>query len=134
VESTIPLKPYVVETATVEIGPVVPCEERLIVPIVNVVTEVAVPGGVVIVGIPGEIGIADDFGSADVGILVNDRGRCGRISIGVNNGAGCDIYPGGRRNEHPRTGYTETDTRIYVYLGIAFCSDQAGGYNGGEND
>jgi hypothetical protein len=120
----------VVKTATVEIGSVVPCEERPVVLIVSEVTEVAIPGGVVIIGKPGEICFTDDFGSAYISILVDDRRR--RIGVSVNNGAWCDINPGGRRNKYPRS--VETDMRAYENLRIAFCSDQARGYNGGEND
>ena len=96
-ETTFPFEPCVVEATAIEIGSVVSCEEGPVVLVVNKVTEVAIPGRVVIIGKPGEIGFTDDFRSAHICILINDGGWC-------------------RRNIHPRSGYTKTDTCVYVYL------------------
>jgi hypothetical protein len=110
-------KPGAVKAAAVKICPVVPFENRAIVFEVELVAVVAVPGGVVIIGVSGEIGFAG--------------GRSGIISAGVYgcgwiiSGCGGDVDPG--------SGNTETYMRTYEYLRGTFGSDQAGGKDSDED-
>jgi hypothetical protein len=121
-------EPGVVKMTTIEVASVVSFKERTVVVEVETVPVVAVPGRVVIVGISGEIGFANG-GSGIIAIRIY---RCGRISGTVNNWCGSDNRVGsdvdatGSRN-------TETEVGTYEYLRIAFSSDEAGGYNGGED-
>ena len=113
----------VVKPATVEIGSVVSFEERAGVLEVDPVAVVAVPGRVVIVDITGVVGFTN--GGRCIVAVIGGSGlfvyRCGG---GVNRSR-CDVYPG--------AGNAKTDVCIYVYLRIAFGSDEASGYDSGEN-
>lgn len=120
---------FMVEPAAIEVVPVVSFEIGAIVFEVEAVAIVAVPGGVVIVGVAGEFGLADGR-SCIVSTLVHRGGfiNGGRFINGsrfVNRGR-CDIYPGARD--------TEADVRVYKNLGITFGSDEAGGYNGRKDE
>ena len=108
--SAVVYEPGTVEAAVVKICPMVSFESGAIVFEVEPIPVVAVPGGVVIIGVSGEIGFTD--------------GRFGIISAGVY-GCGGDVDPG--------SGNTETYMRTYEYLCGAFGSDQAGAYNGCED-
>jgi hypothetical protein len=109
---TVVYEPGVVEMTAVKVGPVVSFKERTVVFEVETIPVVTIPGRVVIVGITGEIGFTNS--------------RSGIIAIGINRyGCGSDHDTGGR---NPKS-YVCTDE----YLGITFGSDEAGGYNGGED-
>jgi hypothetical protein len=116
-------EPGVVEMTAVKVGPVVSFKERTVVFEVETIPVVTIPGRVVIVGITGEIGFTNSR-SGIIAIGINRYG-CGRIGGTVNNGCGSDHDTGGR---NPKS-YVCTDE----YLGITFGSDEAGGYNGGED-
>jgi hypothetical protein len=120
--------PCVVKAPTIEIGPVVSFEIRPVVGVVYPIAIVTAPGRIVIIDITGEFGFAG-CGRGIVpaiicGIVVNRCGRrvdrCGRR---VN---------GGRSNIHPDAGEADTDMGVYIYLRIAFGSDEAGGQSGGD--
>ena len=110
-------KPGAVKAAVVKICPMVSFEYRAIVFEVEPVAIVAVPGGVVIIGVSGEIG----FAGRGSGIISAGVYGCGWII----SGCGGDVYPG--------SGDTETYMRTYEYLGGTFGSDQAGAYDGSED-
>jgi len=116
----------VIEAAAIEIGPVVSFEIWPVVGEVNAVAVVTVPGWIVIIGISGEIGLACGGRCIVAAVIFRRGGR--RIGITVNNGGG----NGGGYNDS-RSGNPEADAGAYVYLGIAFGRDEAGGYNGGEH-
>ena len=109
--------PGMVEATAIEVFPVVPLEIRAIVCEVVPIAVVTVPGGIVIVGVAREVCFTD----SRVGIVSAfiDGGGCG-----VDRSRS-DIYSGARD--------TETDMCIYVHLGITFGSDEAGGYDSGED-
>jgi hypothetical protein len=113
-----------VKTPAVEIGPVVSFEVGAVVIEVDAVTVVAGPGGVVIVNIAGIFGFTH-VRCGVVTAIVFGRivywCRCG----GSINRSWCNIHPG--------AGDTKADVGVYVYLGVAFGSDEAGGNNGGED-
>ena len=112
--ATVVLEPGAVKAAMFRICPMVSFEKGAIVFEVEPVPVVAVPGGIVIIGISGEIGFTD--------------GRCGIISAGVYGSGG---IISGCGDVDPGSGNTETDMRTYEYLCGTFGSDQAGGYNSG---
>jgi len=119
-----------VETVAIKEISVVSFEEGTVVSKVDPVAVVAIVGRVSVVSVTGVIVFANIrcgivttvaiFGLVvyGCGLLVN---RCG---LGVN---------GGRSNIHPGAGDTKADMGVDVYLGIAFGSDEASGYNSGEN-
>ena len=124
-----------VETTAIEVGSVVSFKEGTIVTVVNPVAIVTIPGRVVIIDISGVFGFTNSGrcivaaavrGSLIVLLILIDRrrflvDRCGR-SV---NGGRCDIHAGARD--------TEADVSVYVYLRIAFGSDEASGYNCGDH-
>ncbi len=116
-------EPGVVEMPAMEVSPVVSFKERTVVFEIEPIPVVPVPGRIVIVGVSGEIGFTD----SRRGIVTIRVNRCGCRRIGgtVNNGRGSDYDAGGR--------YPEAEVCAYKDLSITFCSDEAGGYNGGEN-
>jgi hypothetical protein len=118
--TTVMLETGMIEPAMVEICGVVSIEERPIVFVIDPVAIVTAPGRIVIIGVSGEIGF-DNGGSGIVATCIYRSG-------GVDNGSG---YGGSYID--PGSWNTETDMRAYEYLGIAFGSDKAGGYNGGED-
>lgn len=98
-----------------------PHENRAVVFVVDPITEVTVPGRIVIIGIPGKISIHYRCGSisrACIGGAIEDRGRS---NIGMRN------------NGQTYSDMSGADTGADEYLRIAFGSDEAGGYNGGED-
>ena len=121
-ESAVMNEPGVVKMTATEIAPVVPFKERTVVLEVETVPVVTVPYRIVIIGIPGEIGFTDRR-SGIITVCIN---RCGRISGTVDNGCGSCYNDTGNRNP-------ESDMCANEYLGIAFSSDEAGCYDGGEN-
>jgi len=60
--ASVMLEPSVIKAAAIEVRPVVPVEIRTIVFIVDPVTVVAIPNGIVVIHIPGELGLIDDGG------------------------------------------------------------------------
>jgi hypothetical protein len=120
--------PFVVKTAVVEIGIVLSFEIRAIVCIVPTVMIVTLPHGVVVVNIPGELGfIVALVGRGDIFLVAYGR-RSGLIVYG----GWCNIGGSGR-DIYSRAGDTEADVGVDIDLRIAFCSDEAGCYNGGNN-
>jgi hypothetical protein len=113
-------KPGVVKTSVVEVGPVISFEEGAVMCKVEPIMIVPIPCGVIIVGVAGKISF-DDVRSGIIATCI-DRGRS--IDNGCRYG-GSYINPGGRN--------AETDTGADEYLSITFRSDEAGGYNGGED-
>jgi hypothetical protein len=109
-----------VEPTMIEIGGMVSVKERAIVFKVEPVTVVSVPGGVIIISIAGKF----CFDNIRGGIIATCIDRGGSIDNRCRDG-GSYINPGGR---HP-----ETDTGADEYLSITFRSNEAGGYNGGED-
>ena len=126
--------PVVVKTTVVEISVMLSFEIRAIVGIVPTVTVVALPYGIVIVNVPGELGFIASLITlvGCRGIFVIVYGSRGRGRLIVYRGW-CDIGGSGR-DIHSRAGDTEADVGVDINLRIAFCSDEAGGYNGGENE
>jgi len=103
-----------VETTMIEIGGVVSVKERAIVFKVEPVMVVPVPGGVIIISIAGKVGFAYCGG--------------GIIATCIDNGCrygGSYINPGGWN--------AEANTGADKYLSITFSSNEAGGYDGGED-
>jgi len=109
-----------VEPSMIEIGGVFSVKEGAIVFKVDPITVVTVPGGVIIISIPGEI-CFDDIRSSIITTCI-DRGRC--IDNRCSDGSSY-INPG--------CGHPETNMRADEYLRITFSSDEARGYNGGED-
>ena len=128
--STVVCEPRVVEMTAIKVGPVVSFKERTIVFEVETVPVVTIPGRVVIISVPGEIGFTD-CGSGIIAIRINRCG-CGRIGGTVNNGSRSDNDPGCGYIE-PGCGNPETDVCAYEYLCIALGSDEAGAYDGSED-
>lgn len=120
-------EPGVVKTPTVEIGPVIPFEDRTIVFEIETIPVVTVPGRVVIIGIAGEVGFA---GSGGCIVSVRIYGSGSDIAS-VNYGCGSDKGPA--NNGEPDTDMCESDAGANagadINLGITFTSDEAGGYN-----
>ena len=111
--STVVCEPRVVEMTAIKVGPVVSFKERTIVFEVETVPVVTIPGRVVIISVPGELGFTDS-GSGIITICINRcRSGCGYIE------------PGG--------GDSETDMCAYKDLCITLGSDEAGGYDGSED-
>jgi hypothetical protein len=128
------VKTRVVKTSAVEISPMVSFEKRTVVLEVYAVPVVTVPRWVVVVDVSGVIG----FTNLRIGIIaavIFRRGLfvdgCGLFIHGLLidyrrcYGRGADVYPS--------TGYAKTDVCIYIYLGVAFRSDETCGCNGGED-
>ena len=109
VEAPVVCESGVIKPTVVEIGPMISLEEGAIVFEVEPVPVVSVPGGIIIISISGEIGF-DDCGSGIVAI--------------------CIYGSGGYIDSWNR----DADVGAYVYLCIAFGSDEAGGYDGGEDE
>jgi hypothetical protein len=105
-KATVVYEPGVVEMTAIKVSPVVSFKERTIVFEVKTVPVVTIPGRVVIVSVPGEIGFTDR-GSGIIAIRID---RCGRWRIGgtVNNGGWSDNDPGCGYIE-PGCGNPETD-------------------------
>jgi hypothetical protein len=108
---------FVVKTSMVEISGMISFEERAIMGEVETIPIVAVPGRIIIIGISGKISFADGRGGIvsirSIGVSVYDRSRS------------CDINPG--------YGQAEANTGADKDLRITGSSNEAGGYNGGEN-
>jgi hypothetical protein len=122
----------VVETVAGEIGAVIPFEIRPVVSKVVPVAIVAVPGGVVVVSIPGVFRLTH-FGSGIVATAISGLIIYGLLIFrlivygsgsGVD-GSGCDVHPG--------AGNAKAYMGVYIDLRIAFGSDEASGYDCGEN-
>ena len=109
--------PGVVEATAIEVSPMIPFEIRTIVCEIVPIAVVAVPGGIVIVGVAREVCFTD--GGVGIVSAFIDGSRCG-----VDRSR-CYIHSGARD--------TETDMRIYIDLGVTFGSDEAGGYNSGKD-
>jgi hypothetical protein len=120
-------EPGVVKTPTVEIGPVVSFEERTIVVEIEPVPVVTVPGGVVIISIAGE------FGFTDSGICIVSACiyRSGSDIAAINYGCGSDKGPAnnGESDAYMPESDACANASADINLGIAFASDEAGGYN-----
>ena len=104
----------VVKTSVVEVSSVVSFKERAIVFKVEPVMVVTIPGGVIIIGIAGKICFAYCGG--------------GIIATCIDNGCrygGSYVNPGSW-NAEPNAGADK-------YLCITFSSNEAGGYDGGED-
>jgi hypothetical protein len=124
VETTVMCEPGMVKMTTIKVGPVVSFKERTVVLKVETVPVVTIPGRVVIISVPGELGFTDSR-SGIITIRIN-RCRGGRIGPTINNGCrGGYIEPG--------SGNPETDVCAYKYLRITLGSDEAGGYDGSED-
>jgi hypothetical protein len=115
--------PGVVEMTTIKVAPMVSFKQRTVVFEVETISVVTVPCRVVIIGVSGEIGFTD-CRSGIITVCINRCG-CGRISGTVNDGCG-SYHDTGSRNP-------ESDVCANEYLGITFSSDEAGGYDDGEN-
>jgi len=121
----------VVKTPAIEVSSVVSFEEGAVVSEVDPVAVVTIVGRVVVVSVAGVFGLANIRSGivttvAILGLVVYG---CG---LGINRcGSGVN---GGRSNIHPGAGDTKADMGIYVHLRIAFGSDEASGYNSGENN
>lgn len=109
-----------VEATVVEVSGVVSVEEGAIVFKIDPVAIVTTPGRIVIVSISGVICFT--YFRSGVVATVICGGRCG-------------VYGCGNGSAHINTGSRdpETNMRTDEYLRIAFSSDEAGSYNGGEH-
>ena len=116
-----------IEATAIKVSPVVPFEIGPVVGEIYPVMIVAVPGRIVIVSIAGVFGLALGGWCIVAAVIFRDGSRSGRIGVTVNYGRGSG-------NNHPGTGYMKADAGAYIDLGIAFGSDEAGGYNGGEDE
>jgi len=118
----------VVKTPAIEVSSVVSFEEGTVVREVDPVAVVTIVGRVVVVCIAGVFGFANIRSGivTTVVLVVYGCGLCiNRCGSGVN---------GSRSNIHPGAWDTKADVGIYVHLRIAFGSDEASGYDSGEND
>jgi hypothetical protein len=117
-----------VETTAIEIAPVFSFKVGTIVLEVDAIPIVAVPGRILIVDIAGELG----FANGRRRIVSTVVYRCGlltyRSRLLIDR---CGIHRS-RRDIYPGAGNPEADMGIYVYLGIAFGSDEAGANNSGQ--
>jgi len=120
VKSAVMFKPGVVKTSVREIGPVISFEEGAVVFKVEAIMIVPIPCGIIIISIAGEI----CFDDARSGIIATCIDRCRCIHNGCSYGSPY-INPG-RRDP-------ETNMCADEDLRITFSSDEAGGYNGGED-
>jgi len=108
-------KPFVVKTSTVEVSSVVPVEIRAIVFVVDAVTEVAVPNGVVVISIPGVLGLIDNCCGRlcaivlIVSIVILVDGCRSRILL-------IDYRRRGRCNIH--SAYRKVESDVDRYLGV----------------
>jgi hypothetical protein len=107
-------EPYTVKTSAVEVSSIVPVEIRAIVFVVDAVTVVAVPYGVVVVSIPGVLCLIDDC-----------RGRLGTIVLIVSivilvYGCGCRVllidYGRRRRRCNIHSAYRKVEADVDRYL------------------
>jgi hypothetical protein len=123
-------KPFVVKTSAVEVSSIVPVEIRAIVFVVDAVTEVAVPNGVVVISIPWVLGLIDNRGGRLAAIvlivsivilvyrcrsrilLINYRRRRGR----------CNIH----------SAYRKVESDVDRYLGVGGRGNQGAGEDRGE--
>jgi hypothetical protein len=121
--STVVYEPGVVEMTAIEVGPVVSFKERMVMCEIETIPVVTVPGRVVIVGVSGELRFTDRR-SGIITVRIDGSGYW-RISGTVNNGRGS-------YNE-TRSRNPESNVCANENLGITFCSDEAGGYDSGEN-
>ena len=113
-------EPVMVKPSAVEIPSIIPFEIRTIVFIVDTVAEVAVPNGVVIISIPGEI------------IFIFNIHRCRCIFILVYR-SGLLIDYGRRCDIHPTDRNAKTDMGIYIYLGVGRAGEKGAGDNRRED-
>jgi hypothetical protein len=127
-----------VKTAMVEVAIMLSFKERAIVCIVVMIAIVPVPGGIVIINIPGEfIFIYDGITTflvcrgGRITVVVDRRGLIGRSRL-INYRSRGDIGGSGR-NINPRAGDTEANVRIDINLGITLGSDETGSYYDGED-
>jgi hypothetical protein len=103
-------KPAIVKTTTVKISGIPSFKERPIVSIVIVIPIVTVPGRIIIISISGEFVII--------------RHRAGSIGISIRI-----LVHGRRRRIYRPNRNGKTNTRIHVYLRVAFDGNQAGPYD-----
>lgn len=130
VEAVVTCEPCVVEASMVEISPMVSFKERTVVFEVETIPKVTVPGRVVVVRISGEFIVVDDCRCWCIDRSVDRRG--GNISAAVDDRA-VEIRPViDRESDSYVANSCVTKTGADIYLGIAFGSDQAAGYDGGE--
>lgn len=126
-KATIMCEPGVVKTPTVEIGPVIPFEERAIVFEIETIPVVTVPGRVVIISIAGEFGFADSWVCKVSARIYGSGSDIASINYG------CRSDKGPANNGESDTDMRESDAGANagtdINLGITFASDEAGGYN-----
>jgi hypothetical protein len=133
-----PAPSSMIEATAGEVSPVVSLEEGAIVTEVYPVTIVTIPGRVVIIGITGVIRftnggrcvVATVCGSLVIRRILIDRLLICRFLI---NGLLINRLLIDRCGVYPDAGDAKTNVSVYVYLGIAFGSDEASGYNCGEH-
>jgi hypothetical protein len=111
-----------------------PKKERAIVLVIDAVPEVTTPCRIVVVRVSGEFIVVDDSRCRRI-----DRSRgidwCGgNIGAAVDNGA-AEIRPVIDRESNSYVAYCSdvTKTGADINLGITFGSDEAAGYDGGED-
>lgn len=112
------VEPVVVKTTMVKIIPVFLFEVRTVMFEIEAVPIVAVPGRIIIVGIAREFGFTNLRSGIVSACIFRSRGVCVAI-----NDRRSDVDSGYRH------AYTKAGTDIH--LGIALCSDKAGGYDCG---
>jgi hypothetical protein len=105
-----------------------PKKERAIVLVIDAVPEVTTPCRIVVVRVSGEFIVVDDSRCRRI-----DRSR-GNIGAAVDNGA-AEIRPVIDRESNSYVAYCSdvTKTGADINLGITFGSDEAAGYDGGED-
>jgi|SRR5580658_3580391 hypothetical protein len=127
VEAAVMCEPCVVEATAIEISPVVSFEERTVVIEVETIPVVTVPGRIVIVSIAGEIRFEDGGGRIVSACVYGSGSDITTINYG------CRGDKGPANNGESDTYMPESDASADINLGITFGSDEAAGYDGGEN-
>jgi hypothetical protein len=97
-------------------------EEGTVVFIVELVAVMALPCRVSIICIPGEF-VFISYRSGSIAVLANG-GRGGLVRVLVNNSRGGGRYGNGR---YINGTMAKADASAYIYLGVAFRSDEGAG-------
>jgi len=130
------IEPFAFKTSAVKVPSIVPVEIGAIVFIVHAVTEVAIPNGVVVISIPGELILIDDgrgglaTGVLAISVLIISILIISVLVYGGRSGILLISYSRGRRNIHSAYGKVESD--VDGYLGISRSGEQGAGEDRGE--
>lgn len=118
ITATVMIETSTVETSAVEISPMISLEEGTVVFEVYAIPEVTIPGGIVIIYVSGEFGFTDLRIGIIAAVIHGCRLRISRVGLRVNRLLLIDYRRSHwrRADIDPRTGDTESDVRINIYL------------------